>query len=62
MILMGDFNALLNKTEKPFKLAAKRILEWQETGEIRILNDKQIPTRVPFRKGNKANCLDLLQT
>ena len=57
---MGDFNAQLNKTEKPFKLAARRILEWEETGKIGILNDKQIPTRVPFRKGDKANCLDLM--
>ena len=40
MNLMGDFNAPLNKTEKPFKHAAKRILECEETGEIRMLNDK----------------------
>ena len=44
VILMGDFNAPLNKSEKAFIHAAKRILEWEETGEIRILNDKQIPT------------------
>ena len=60
MILMGDFNAPLNKTEKTFKHAAKRILEWEETGEMRILNDKQIPTLVPFRKGDTANCLGLM--
>ena len=29
-------------------------------GGDRILNDKQIPTRVPFRKGDTANCLDLM--
>ena len=57
---MSDFNAPLNKSEKPLKHAAKRILEWEETGEIRILNDKQIPIRVPFRKGDTANCLDLM--
>ena len=40
-------------------MASKKILEWEETGEIRILNDKQIPTRVP-RKGDQANCLNLM--
>ena len=56
---MGDFNAPLNETARPFNVASKNILEWEETGEIRILNDKQIPTRVP-RKGDQANCLDLM--
>ena len=60
MILMGDFNAPLNVSEKPFIHAAKRILEWEETGKKRILNEKQIPTRVPYRKGDTANCLDLM--
>ena len=45
---------------KPFIPAAKKILEWEETGEIRILNNKQIPTRVPFIKGDTAKCLDLM--
>ena len=57
---MGDFNAPLNDTAKPFNLAARRILEWEKNGDIHILNNKQIPTRVPFRKGDKANCLDLI--
>ena len=30
---------------------------WEVTGEIKILTNKQIPTRVP-RKGDQANCLD----
>ena len=60
VILMGDFNAALNDTAKPFNLAARRILEWEKTGDIRILNNKQIPTRVPYRKGDQANCLDLM--
>ena len=54
---MGDFNAPLNKSEKPFIHAAKRILEWEDTGEIRI---KQIPTLISFRKGDTANGLDLM--
>ena len=29
-------------------------IEWKETGDIRILTDKQIPTRVPFRKEDKT--------
>ena len=59
VILMGDFNAPLNETARPFNVASRKILDWEETGEIRILNDKQIPTRVP-RKGDQANCLDLM--
>ena len=57
---MGDFNAALNDTAKPFNLAARRILEWGKTRDIRILNNKQIKTRVPYRKGDQANCLDLM--
>ena len=56
---MGDFNTPLNETARPFEVASRKILEWEETGKIRILNDKQIPTRVP-RKGDQANCLDLM--
>ena len=57
---MADFNASLNDTAKPFNLASRKILEWEKTGDIRILNNKQIPTRVPARKGDQANCLDLM--
>ena len=59
VILMGDFNAPINETARPFNVASKKILEWEESGEIRILNNKQIPTRVQ-RKGDNANCLDLM--
>ena len=51
VVLMGDFNAPLNVSDKPFTTAARKILDWEESGEVRILNDKQIPTRVPFKKG-----------
>ena len=59
VMMMGDFNAPINDSARPHNLAAKKILEWEETGEIKILNNKQIPTRVP-RKGDQANCLDLM--
>ena len=57
---MEDFNGPLNVLEKPFIQAAKKILDWEESEEIRILNDKQIPTRVPFKKGDADNYLDLI--
>ena len=57
---MGDFNAPLNVSDKPFTAAARKILDWEESGEVRILNDKQIPTRVPFKKGDADNYLDLI--
>ena len=58
--MIGDFNATLNDTAKPFNLASGKIIEWEKTGDIRILNNEQIPTRVPPRKGDQANCLDLM--
>ena len=60
MIMMGDFNAPVNDSAMPHNVAAKKILEWEKTGEIKILTNKQIPTRVPPRKGDRANCLDLM--
>ena len=57
---MGDFNAPLNVSDKPFTTAARRILDWEESGEVRILNDKQILTRVPFNKEDAENCFDLI--
>ena len=57
---MGDFNAPLNVSEKLFIQAAEKILELVAKREIKILNDEQIPTRVPFKKGDAANCLDLM--
>ena len=60
VVLMGDFNAPLNVSDKPFTRAARKILDWEESGKVRILNDNQIPTRVPFKKGDAENCLDLI--
>ena len=34
-VLMGDFNAPLNVSEKPFITAARQILDWEESGEVR---------------------------
>ena len=36
------------------------ILEWEKTGEIMILNDKQGPTHIPFQKGHQKNCIDMV--
>ena len=44
---MGDFNAAINDSAKPFKRAAVKILEWEQSGEIKILNDKQELSHVP---------------
>ena len=59
-ILMGYFNAAINDSAKPFKKAAVKILDWEKTGEIRILNDKQEPTHIPFQKDHQHNCLDMV--
>ena len=32
VILMGDFNAPLNESARPFNLTSKKILKWEETG------------------------------
>ena len=57
---MVDFNAVVNESAKPFNTQAKKVIEWEESGKIRILNDKQAPTHVPFKKGDKENCLDFI--
>ena len=59
-ILMGDFNAAINDSAKQFNKQAVKILEWEESGEIKILNDKQAATHVPFTKGQEQNCLDFM--
>ena len=59
-ILMGDFNAAVNETAKPFNTQARRILDWEESGDVRILNDKQAPTNIPLKKGDAENCLDFI--
>ena len=58
---MGDFNTPLNdiKNQKP-NIATDRLMEWEETGDIRILNDKEIPTRRPDVATHKANCIDIM--
>ena len=48
-ILMGDFNAAVNDTARPFNTQAKRIIKWEESGEVRLLNDKQAPTHIPLK-------------
>ena len=61
VIMMGDFNTPLNDiTNQPKNVATQKLLEWEKTGNIRILNDKETPTRVPGRKSDRANCLDLM--
>ena len=57
---MRDFNAPLDVSDKPYIPSAKKILDWKEAGDIRILNDKQIPTLIQFKKGDAENCLDLI--
>ena len=57
---MGDFNAAINDSARPFNKQASKIIEWEKSGEIRILNDKQAPTHVPFAKGQEKNCLDFI--
>ena len=44
VVMMGDFNAPVNDSARPHNLAARKILEWEATGEIKILTNKQIPT------------------
>ena len=48
---MGDFNTPLNDLAKSFNTQARRILDWEESGDVRILNDKQIPTHIQLKKG-----------
>ena len=57
---MGDFNAPMNDSAKPFTKAPVKILEWEETGETRTLNDKQEPTHIPFQKGHQRNFIDIV--
>ena len=54
-ILIGDVNAAINDIAKPYKKSAVRILDWEKTGEIRILNNKQEPTHITFQKDHQHN-------
>ena len=58
-LILGDISAPINKSVKPFIKSAKNILEWEETGEMRILNNKNKPTHVPIVKIHKKNCIDM---
>ena len=57
---MGDIHADINPCANPFTRAAKNLLEWEGTGKVRILNDKKEPTYVPYIRGHKQNCLDVI--
>ena len=50
----------MNVSDKPFTAVARKIMDWEESGEVRILNDMQIPTLIPIKKGDAENCLDLI--
>ena len=47
-VLVGDINAGINPESNKVIQAAKNILAWEESGEVRILNNKNEPTHVPF--------------
>ena len=56
-ILMGDFNAAVNETAKPFNTQARRILDWKESGDVKILNDKQISTHIRSKRVTQKTAL-----
>ena len=58
-LVMGDMNAAINPSAKPYTKSAKNILDWEGTGEIRILNNKNKHTHIPDIKNHKKNCLDI---
>ena len=58
-VIMGDMNAASNPNVKTKTAARKQMLAWEETGKIITLNDKYLPTRVPYQAGRQANCIDL---
>ena len=61
VLIMGDFNTPLNDlTNQPRNVATERLLQWEETGDIKILNNKEIPTRKPDKPTEKANCIDVM--
>ena len=53
-VLMADFNAAANDSARPFDTQANRIIEWEESGEVRLLNDKQATTHIPREKHKTA--------
>ena len=56
---MGDCNAPMNPGTKTKVPAIKIVEEWEKSGKVRTLNDKNRPTRVPTLKEAQANCVDL---
>ena len=59
VMIMGDFNTPLNDlTNQPRNVATEKLLQWEETGDIKILNNKEIPTRKPDKSTERANCID----
>ena len=50
---MGEMNADINPDCNKVTQAAKNILAWEASGEVRILNN------IPFFKGQQQNCIDL---
>ena len=58
-LLMGDMNAAVNENTRSKTASRKFILEWEESGKIKILNQKNEATRVPRQAGYQANCIDL---
>ena len=59
-LIMGDMNAAINPCESVSTRAAKKILEWEGNGKVKFLNDKKEPTHVPYIKGPKHICLDVI--
>ena len=56
---MGDFNAPL-MTVQTIQQSCSENTGLRENGEIRILNDRQEPTHIPFQKGLERNCIDMV--
>ena len=56
---MGDFNSAINEDAKEENYAANKIPEWEAEKKVVRLNDTTVPTRIPPKKGKKANTLDL---
>ena len=50
----------VQRVQSPSKKAAVKILDWEKTGEIQILNDKQEPTHIPFKKAHQRNFIDMV--
>ena len=58
-VKVGDTNAAVNQNVNIKTPAAKKMQEWEASKNVINLNDKDQPNRVPDKKGEQANCLDL---